>query len=144
MSGCVTGMQLANMYGFTTQNPSCIEVCSNAATTKQRKINIYGRRWIVYKPLVEITAENQAALQFLDMMTTIDKYSELSGDALREKLLKQWFENMEKLKFQLLSAKRQRQSRGIQKFSLHSPEICSIIRELTQFNGIIGNAHSFQ
>lgn len=86
VSGYVTGIQLANMYGFTTQNPSCIEVCSNEATTKQRKIDIDGRKLIVYKPLVEITEENQAALQFLDMMTTIDKYSELSGDALREKL----------------------------------------------------------
>ena len=86
VSGYVTGIQLANMYGFTTQNPSCIEVCSNEATTKQRKIDIDGRKLIVYKPLVEITEENQTALQFLDLMTIIDKYSELSGDALREKL----------------------------------------------------------
>lgn len=86
VSGYVTGIQLANMYGFTTQNPSCIEVCSNEATTKQRKLDIDGRKLIVYKPLVEITEENQTALQFLDLMTIIDKYSELSGDALREKL----------------------------------------------------------
>jgi len=86
-SGYITGIQLANMYGFTTQNPSCIEVCSNEATTKQRKIEVDGRKIVVYKPLTEITEENKSALQFLDLMSTIDKYSELTGDALKEKLL---------------------------------------------------------
>jgi hypothetical protein len=31
--GYVTGMQLANMYGFTAQNPSCIETCPDAAVS---------------------------------------------------------------------------------------------------------------
>ena len=85
-SGYITGIQLANMYGFTTQNPSCIEVCSNEATTKQRKLNIDGRKVIVYKPIAEINDENKSALQFLDLMSSIDKYSELSGDELANKL----------------------------------------------------------
>ena len=55
VSGYITGIQLANMYGFTTQNPACIEVCSNEATTKQRKVDIDGRKIIVYKPVTEIT-----------------------------------------------------------------------------------------
>ena len=46
-NGYITGLQLANLYGFTTQNPSCIEVCSNEATTKQRKLNIDGRDLVV-------------------------------------------------------------------------------------------------
>ena len=50
-SGYITGIQLANMYGFTTQNPSCYEVCSNEASTKQRKLDIDGRQIIVYKPV---------------------------------------------------------------------------------------------
>lgn len=86
VTGYITGIQLANMYGFTTQTPACIEVCSNEATTKQRKLCIDGRNLIVYKPITEITKENQIALQFLDLMTTIDKYSEISGDLLRMKL----------------------------------------------------------
>ena len=86
VSGYITGIQLANMYGFTTQTPACIEVCSNEATTKQRKLCIDGRNLIVYKPITEITKENQIALQFLDLMTTIDKYSEISGNLLRMKL----------------------------------------------------------
>ena len=86
VTGYITGIQLANMYGFTTQTPACIEVCSNEETTKQRKLCIDGRNLIVYKPITEITKENQTALQFLDLMTTIDKYSEISGNLLRMKL----------------------------------------------------------
>ena len=86
VSGYRTGIQLANMYGFTTQNPACIEVCSNEATTKQRKLDIDGRKVIVYKPLAEINKENKSALQFLDLMSSIDKYSELSGEELEKKL----------------------------------------------------------
>lgn len=85
-NGYITGLQLANLYGFTTQNPSCIEVCSNEATTKQRKLNIDGRDLVVYKPVTEITDKNVSELQFLDLMTTIDRYSELTGDEFKNKL----------------------------------------------------------
>jgi len=85
-SGYITGIQLANMYGFTTQNPSCFEVCSNEASTKQRRLDIDGRQIIVYKPVADITKENRGALQFLDLMSTIDKYSEVSGDEFTSKL----------------------------------------------------------
>ena len=60
--GYVTGLQLANKYGFTTQNPSCYEVCSNEATTKQRKRVVNGNTIIVYKPVTDITEENKSAL----------------------------------------------------------------------------------
>lgn len=86
VTGYITGIQLANMYGFTTQNPACIEVCSNEATTKQRKLEIADRKIIVYKPVTEINAENKTALQFLDLMSSVDKYSELSGAELQSKL----------------------------------------------------------
>ena len=87
-SGYITGMQLANMYGFTTQNPACYEVCSNEATTKQRKQDIDGNQIIIYQPVTPITEENKSALQFLDLMSVIDKYSEISGAELKEKLKK--------------------------------------------------------
>ena len=86
ITGYITGIQLANMYGFTTQNPSCYEVCSNEATTKQRKIDIDGRQIIVYKPVVDISKENKGALQFLDLMSTIDKYSEIRGEEFTKKI----------------------------------------------------------
>ena len=41
---------------------------------------------IIYKPVTEITRYNKDALQFLDMMTYLDKYSELTGESLKEKL----------------------------------------------------------
>ena len=80
VSGYVTGLQLANQYGFTTQNPACYEICSNEATTKQRKVSVDGNTIIVYKPVVNITEENRSALQFLDPF--LDKYSEITGPAL--------------------------------------------------------------
>jgi hypothetical protein len=86
--GYVTGLQLANKYGFTTQNPSCYEICSNEATTKQRKQEIDGNTIIVYKPLTDVTEENRSAMQFLDLMSVIDKYSEISGEELVVKLKK--------------------------------------------------------
>ena len=84
--GYVTGLQLANKYGFTTQNPSCYEICSNEATTKQRKQTVDGNTIIVYKPVVDITEKNKSALQFLDLMSVVDKYSEITGTALKDAL----------------------------------------------------------
>lgn len=86
ISGYITGIQLANMYGFTTQNPSCYEVCSNEASTKQRKVDVDGRQVIIYKPVVEISEKNKGALQFLDLMNTIDKYSEVTGNEFTKKI----------------------------------------------------------
>ncbi len=86
--GYITGLQLANKYGFTTQTPSCYEICSNEATTKQRKQTVDGNTIIVYKPVMNITEKNKSALQFLDLMTVIDKYSEIKGAELVGKLRK--------------------------------------------------------
>ncbi len=84
--GYKTGLEILNEYGFTSQNPSVIEVCSNQASSKQRKFDIGGRKIIVYKPLAKVTKENYKSLQFLDMMNVVDKYSELSFDELKEKI----------------------------------------------------------
>ena len=84
--GYITGLQLANKYGFTTQNPAYYEICSNEATTKQRKQEIDGNTIVVYKPVAEVTEKNKSALQFLDLMTVIDKYSEVFGSELVSKL----------------------------------------------------------
>jgi hypothetical protein len=87
-SGYITGLQMANKYGFTTQNPACYEVCSNEASTKQRKQEIDGNTIVVYKPVADINEENKTALQFLYLMSVIDKYSEISGAELVNKLKK--------------------------------------------------------
>ena len=87
-TGYITGLQLANKYGFTSQNPACYEICSNEATTKQRKQEIDGNTIVVYKPVTEVTENNKSALQFLDLMTMIDKYSEITGTERYAKLKK--------------------------------------------------------
>lgn len=86
IQGYYTGLYLANSLGFTTQNPSCYEVCSNNATTKQRKMQVDGFELIVYKPVVEISKDNFKELQFLDLMTVIDKYNELKKEEMCKKL----------------------------------------------------------
>ncbi len=84
--GYITGYALFNKYGFTTQVPSVIEVTSNVASTKQRKLTIDDYTIIIYKPPIEITADNIHELEFLDLMTNVDKYSELTGKELKQKL----------------------------------------------------------
>ncbi len=86
VGGFLTGLSLVNKYGFTSQNPSVYEICSNEATTKQRKLDIDGNNLIIYKPLSIITKENIRELEFLSLMSIIDKYSEISGDEYKNKL----------------------------------------------------------
>ena len=47
-----------------------------------------GNTIIVYKPVDTVTERNKSALQFLDLMTYIDKYSEIKGKELSKKLVK--------------------------------------------------------
>ena len=86
VGGYLTGLSLVNKYGFTSQNPSIYEICSNEATTKQRKICIDGNNLVIYKPLSIITEDNIKELEFLSLMSIIDKYSELSGIEYQNKL----------------------------------------------------------
>lgn len=86
--GFLSGISLYNKYGFTTQIPSVIEVTSNEASTIQRKLKIDGYNIVVYKPEVYITQKNIKELEFLALMTDIDKYSEIKGDELKNKLRK--------------------------------------------------------
>lgn len=84
--GYLTGLSLANKYGFTTQVPAVFEICTNEATTKQRKIIVDGFNFIIYSPTIPITNDNVSALQFLDLMLIVDKYGELMGKEMRKKI----------------------------------------------------------
>lgn len=84
-NGYVSGLQLANLYGFTSQNSAYFEVCSNFATTSQRKIEFNNLKCILYKPVATITPKNKSALQFLDLMSSLDCYGEIKGWELKEK-----------------------------------------------------------
>ena len=82
--GYLTGVALANMYGFTTQVSAVYSIVSNAATTKERKLNIKDRRVIIYKPYVEITNENVNELEFLELMRIVDVYAEYKADEIKK------------------------------------------------------------
>lgn len=91
--GYYTGLTLANKLGLTSQNPACYEVCSNAASTKQRKQVIDGFNVVVYEPIAEVTSQNYKELQFLDLMSCIEKYCELNEEEIIIKLKKYVSEN---------------------------------------------------
>lgn len=78
--GYVTGYALVNEAGLTTQVPPVLEIASNKASTAQRKIELAGRKAIIYKPVVEINGENVSSLRFLDLMACIDKYAEFQTE----------------------------------------------------------------
>lgn len=84
--GYMTGIGNANKNGFTTQNAAIYELRSNIATTTQRRIIAGKFNILVYKPYVSITNENANTLQFLDLLTNLESFSELSGDDLKKKL----------------------------------------------------------
>ena len=87
-NGFFTGLMIANKYGFTSQNSAVIEISTNKATTKQRRLNIDGYKIIIYKPVTTINEQNKSALTFLDLMAVIDKYCELDKDEYRNQLRK--------------------------------------------------------
>ena len=86
VGGYLTGISLVNKYGFTSQNSSIYEICSNEATTNQRRVEIDGNNLIIYKSLSFITKDNIKELEFLSLMSIIDRYSELNGDEYKNKL----------------------------------------------------------
>ncbi|RKW32974.1 MAG: hypothetical protein D8H95_50585 [Lachnospiraceae bacterium] len=98
--GYITGFQLVNQYGFTTQIPSCYEICSNEATTRYRRQEIDGNTLIIYKPVKDVDYRNKSAMQFLDLMSFLDKYSEISGSEQKRKIKK--FVNINKVDFQIV------------------------------------------
>ncbi len=80
--GHITGLQLVNRYGFTTQNSAFYEVCSNKATTKQRLEVVEGMRILISKPKAVITNENVYALRFLDLLSLLDTFGDIKGKDL--------------------------------------------------------------
>ena len=67
---------------------ACAFSLSAVAATSFEKQDFDGNTIIVYKPVDVVTERNKSALQFLDLMTNIDKYSEIKGTELLKKLKK--------------------------------------------------------
>lgn len=78
--GYYSGYTLANRMGLSTQVPFTIEITSNYAPALVRELTIKNRRYIIRRPIAEVTEENVAVLQFLDCLKDIEKCAEENMD----------------------------------------------------------------
>lgn len=76
--GYFSGAFFANQLGLTTQMPAVIEIVTNKESTKGRTVTIGGQSVRLKHSSIDITKENAALLQFLDIVTKIEKYTELT------------------------------------------------------------------
>lgn len=78
--GYYSGYTLANRMGLSTQVPFTIEITSNYAPAQVRELTIKNRKYIIRRPVAEVTEENVAVLQFLDCLKDIEKCAEEEMD----------------------------------------------------------------
>lgn len=74
--GYYAGYTLANHMGLSTQVPFTEEIVSNYAPAVVRELTIKNRKYVIRRPVVEVTEENVQVLQFLDCLKDIDKCAE--------------------------------------------------------------------
>ena len=71
--GYYSGYTLANRMGLSTQVPFTIEITSNYAPAQVRELTIKNHKYIIRRPVVEVTEENVTVLQFLDCLKDITR-----------------------------------------------------------------------
>lgn len=76
--GYITGGSFANQLGLTTQMPAVLEIVTNKEATKGRNVTIGGQSIRIKCSSVYVTKDNAPVLQFLDIISQAEKYSELS------------------------------------------------------------------
>lgn len=74
--GYYSGYTLANHMGLSTQVPFVEEITSNYAPAVVREITVKNRRYIIRRPVVDVTEENVFTLQMLDCLKDIEKCAE--------------------------------------------------------------------
>lgn len=74
--GFYSGYTLANRLGLSTQVPFKEEITSNYAPAQVREIAIKNRKYIIRRPVVQITDKNAYTMQLLDCLKDIDKAAE--------------------------------------------------------------------
>lgn len=74
--GFYSGYTLANRLGLSTQVPFKEEITSNYAPAQVREISIKNRKYVIRRPVMEVTEENAYILQLLDCLKDIDKSAE--------------------------------------------------------------------
>ena len=75
--GYYANTSLENQLGMTSQVPACLEITTNKERSVKREVEPFGgwRKIILYKPRMEITAENVNALKFLDLITCMGSFN---------------------------------------------------------------------
>ena len=86
--GYTGGQNFANQFGITTQVPLTITVVSNKATTKERRFKLGGREILLRQPRCKIDERNFRILQLLDLISDIDRYSEITIEDGRKRMTK--------------------------------------------------------
>ena len=74
--GYYSGYTLANHMGLSTQVPFVEEITSKYAPAVVREITVKNRRYIIRRPVVDVTEENVFTLQMLDCLKDIEKCAE--------------------------------------------------------------------
>ena len=74
--GYYSGYTLANRMGLSTQVPLKEEITSNFAPAQVRELTIKNQKYILRRPVVEVTDENVAVLQFLDCLKDLERCAE--------------------------------------------------------------------
>lgn len=83
MYGYFSGAIAANQIGLTTQMPAVLEIVTSKESTKGRTVTIGAQTIRLKRPAVAITSQNAGLLQFLDIITQTEKYSEFSETETR-------------------------------------------------------------
>ncbi len=78
--GYYSGFTLANRMGLSTQVPFTIEITSNYAPAQVRELTIKNRKYVIRRPIVEVTDDNVSVLQFLDCLKDIERCAEVEMD----------------------------------------------------------------
>lgn len=71
--GYLAKTSLDNQVGITSQVPAWLEITTNKESSARREVEAFGgwKKIILYRPRVEVTAENVDALKFLDVITNM-------------------------------------------------------------------------
>ncbi|MCF0142902.1 MAG: hypothetical protein HUJ75_05940 [Parasporobacterium sp.] len=86
VTGYYSGYTFANQLGLTTQVPMVVEIVTNLSSAKYREVSIQSRKIILRKPRIEITEENSAVLQLLDLLKDLDQYVDDDTSSAAEKI----------------------------------------------------------
>lgn len=76
--GYITGMYFANQLGLTTQMPAIVEIVTNKEATNGRTITVGNQKVRIKKSPIIVSDNNVKLLQFLDGVSQVEKYTELS------------------------------------------------------------------